>query len=236
MKNLFRKLVNKVILPHSQLIYAQSGEDIILSHLFFKLNIAQPSYLDIGANHPSYISNTYFFYLRGSRGVCVEPNPNLYQKIKKTRPKDTVLNIGIGVKEDTIADFYLFPDYADGLSTFSKEEALYWGEKGMKHLGKIPYEKIIKVPLQTINTVIKNHFTQTPDFISLDVEGLDLQILQSLDFDTYAPLVLCVETLQYDQDQKEHKRTDIIDFVKEKGYEIYADTHVNTIFLRKYPA
>ena len=65
MKNLFRKLVTKIILPHSQLSYAQSGEDLILAHLFYKLNIAKPTYLDIGANHPSFISNTYFFYLRG---------------------------------------------------------------------------------------------------------------------------------------------------------------------------
>lgn len=233
MKNLFRKLVNKIVLPHSQLIYAQSGEDIILSHLFFKMNISYPTYLDIGANHPSYISNTYFFYIRGCNGVCVEPNPNLYKKIKKIRPRDKVMNIGIGINEETMADFYLFPKYADGLSTFSREEAEYWGETGMKQIGRIKYEKIIKVPLQTINTVITNNFEQTPDFISIDVEGLDLQILQSLDFDSHAPLVLCVETLSYDQDQAEHKREDIISFVKNKGYEIYADTHVNTIFLRK---
>lgn len=233
MKNLFRKLVNKVILPNSQLIYAQSGEDIILSHLFYKMNISHPTYLDIGANHPAYISNTYYFYLRGSNGVCVEPNPNLYKKIKRSRPRDKVINIGIGINEETKADFYLFPRYADGLSTFSKEEAVYWEETGMRQLGRIKYEKIIEVPLQTINTVIKNNFEQTPDFISIDVEGLDLQILQSLDFDSYAPLVICVETLSYDQDQNEHKREDIISFVKSKGYEIYADTHINTIFLRK---
>jgi FkbM family methyltransferase len=197
------------------------------------MNISHPTYLDIGANHPSYISNTYYFYIRGSKGVCVEPNPNLYKKIKKLRPRDKVMNVGIGINEETMADFYLFPKYADGLSTFSKEEAAYWGETGMKQIGRIKYEKIIKIPLQTINTVIRNNFKQTPDFISIDVEGLDLQILQSLDFDSYAPLVLCVETLSYDQYQTEYKREDIISFVKNKGYEIYADTHVNTIFLRK---
>lgn len=233
MKNLFRKLINKVVLPNSQLIYAQSGEDIILSHLFFKMSISHPTYLDIGANHPSFISNTYYFYLRGSSGVCVEPNPILYKKIKKLRPRDKVLNVGIGVNEETTADFYLFPEYADGLSTFSKEEAVYWEETGMKHTGKIKYEKIIQVPLQTINTVIVSNFKHTPDFISIDVEGLDLQILESLDFDSHAPLILCVETLAYGKDQTEHKREDIISFVKSKGYEIYADTHVNTIFLRK---
>ena len=126
MKNSFRKLVNKIILPYSQLTYAQAGEDLILANLFYKLSIGNPSYLDIGANHPSYISNTYYFYLRGSRGVCVEPNPYLFKKIERLRKHDTVLNVGVGLSEQSEADFYLFPKRAHGLSTFSKEEAEYW--------------------------------------------------------------------------------------------------------------
>ncbi len=233
MRNLFRKIVTKLLLKHSQLVYAQSGEDLILAQLFFKLDILHPTYLDIGANHPMYISNTYYFYMRGSKGVCIEPNPYLYQKIKKVRPRDTVLNVGIGITGESAADFYLFPEHAHGLSTFSKEEAEYWQHTGMKKVGKIQYEKVIQVPLQTINTVIGDNFQQTPDFISIDVEGLDLQILQSLDFEAYAPLVLCVETLAYDEQQREHKKDNIIEYVKSKGYEVYADTHINTIFLRK---
>jgi FkbM family methyltransferase len=232
MKNLFRKIVNKWLLPDSQLIYAQSGEDIIMAHLFYKHDIKYPSYLDIGANHPAFISNTYYFYTRGSKGVCVEPNPHLYKKIKDLRPRDTVINAGIGIDTRESADFYLFPAYADGLGTFSKAEADYWAETGMKKIGKIKYDKIIQVPLQTINHVIKNNFSKPPDFISIDVEGLDLEILQSLNFNLYRPLILCVETLAYDAEQNESKREDIISFVKNMGYEVYADTHVNTNLLR----
>ena len=134
MKNLFRKVVNKWVLPDSQLIYAQSGEDIIMAHLFYKLDIAHPSYLDIGANHPAFISNTYYFYTRGSKGVCIEPNPHLYKKIKSMRPRDTVINAGIGIDNQETADFYLFPAYADGLGTFSKAEADHWAEVGMKKI------------------------------------------------------------------------------------------------------
>ncbi len=232
MKNSFRKLVNKIILPHSQLTYAQSGEDLILASLFYKLSIDKPSYLDIGANHPAYISNTYYFYLRGSRGVCIEPNPFLNKKIKKLRRKDTVLNVGVGVNGQSEADFYLFPKNAHGLSTFSKEEAEYWKNTGMKKVGKIEFEKIIKVALIDINTVVKKYCKKIPDFISLDVEGLDMAILQSFDFNLLAPKVFIVETLKYDNDQEEYKNNEIIDFMKEKGYQEYADTHVNTIFIK----
>ena len=225
-------MVNKVLLPHSQLTYAQCGEDLILASLFYKLSIEKPSYLDIGANHPSYISNTYYFYLRGASGVCVEPNPFLSKKIEKLRRRDIVLNFGIGVDEQTEADFYLFPKSAHGLSTFSKEEAEYWRDTGMKKVGKIEFEKIIKVPLVNINTVIKKYCKKVPDFISIDIEGLDLSILQSLDFNLYSPKVFIVETLKYDSNQNEYKNTEIIDFMSAKGYEQYADTHVNTIFLK----
>jgi FkbM family methyltransferase len=220
-------------LPHSRLVYAQAGEDIILDEYFYKANIKHPGYLDIGANHPSYISNTYYFYLRGSKGVCVEPNPRLAASIKKLRPRDVVINAGIGIDDQTEADFYLFPHSAHGLSTFSKKEAMHWQEVGMKGRGKIPWEKVIRMPLQTINSVIKTHFSTAPDLLSIDVEGLDLQILQTLDFDLYRPAAICVETLGYDDQQREYKREDVIGFLLSKGYEIYADTHINTIFTRK---
>ncbi len=232
MRNSFRKLVNKIILPYSQLTYAQSGEDLILANLFYKLSISNPSYLDIGANHPSYISNTYYFYLRGSKGVCVEPNPYLFKKLERLRKHDTVLNVGVGLSEQAEADFYLFPKSAHGLSTFSREEADYWKNTGMKKVGKIAYEKVIKVPLIDINTLINKYCKKVPDFISIDVEGLDLAILQSFNFNIYSPKVFIVETLKYDENQNEFRNKKIIDFMRSKGYQEYADTHVNTIFLK----
>ncbi len=232
MKKLPRKFVTRLIFRHSQLTYAQNGEDLILGHLFYRLNIPNPSYLDIGANDPRYISNTYYFYLQGSKGVCVEPNPYLSRKFKQMRPRDTVLEVGIGVDEKPDADFYVFPPEASGLSTFSKEGAEYWARVGMKQIGPIKHEKVIKVPLLTINTVMERHFDRPPDFISLDGEGLDLQILQSLDYARHAPRVICVETLLYDEEQKESKNEKVVEFLRTQGYDIHADTHVNTILVR----
>jgi FkbM family methyltransferase len=233
MKNLFRKIVNKILLPYSRLSYAQSGEDIILANLFYKLNIQRPTYLDIGANNPNYISNTYYFYLTGSSGVCIEPNPRLCRKFRRVRPRDKVINVGVGIDERQEADFYLFPPHADGLSTLSKKEADYWGEIGMEGLGKIHYEQVIRIPLKNINELIRDNFERCPDFISIDVEGLDLQILKTLNFDAFQPRVLIVETLCYDEKKKEFKNTDAIEFLQSKGYGVYADTHINSIFLRK---
>ncbi|MEO6719867.1 MAG: FkbM family methyltransferase [Ferruginibacter sp.] len=230
---LFRKVGEK-FLPNAQYGYSQFGEDLILAHLFAQFNIKRPVYLDIGANEPRYISNTYYFYLRKSRGVLIEPNPYLYKKLKKLRPHDTILNIGIGYDHVAEADFYIFPNYANGLNTFSEKEAKHWAEVGMKGLGKIPIEKIVKMPLIPINDILGKYFEhKAPNFISLDVEGLDLEILKSLDFTKYKPEVICVETLAYDENQQTYKLHDIIDFMLTKDYDVYADTRVNTIFCRK---
>jgi len=230
---LFRRLA-KILMPQAQHSYAQFGEDLILATLFAQTGITKPSYLDIGANEPRYISNTYYFYSRGSRGVLIEPNPYLFKKLKKLRPRDTVLNTGIGLSEIAEADFYVFPNYANGLNTFSKKEAEHWAETGMKGMGKIPIEQVIKMPLIPVNKILEKYFNEkAPDFISLDVEGLDLEILKSLDFEKYQPKVICVETLAYDDKQEGFKLNDIIDFMLSKNYKIYADTRVNTIFCRK---
>ena len=221
-------------MPQAQYGYSQFGEDLILAHFFAQIDIKKPTYLDIGANEPRYISNTYYFYLRGGTGVLIEPNPYLYKKLKRFRPRDTVLNTGIGVSEKAEADFFLFPNFANGLSTFSEKEAKHWTETGMKGLGKIPIEKIIKIPLIPVNNILEKYFgNKAPNFISLDVEGLDMEILRSLDFNKYQPEVICVETLAYDKDQQGYKLYEIIDFMLTKNYDVYADTRVNTIFCRK---
>ena len=233
MRELFR-IIGKRLMAQAQYGYAQFGEDLIIAHLFEQIGIKKPSYLDIGANEPRYISNTYFFYVHGSKGVLVEPNPYLYKKLKGFRSKDIVLNTGIGFTEIAEADFYLFPNYANGLSTFSEKEARHWEKTGIKGMGKIAVEKVIKMPLIPINNILEQHFEKkAPNFISLDVEGLDLDILKSLDFTKYRPEVICVETLGYDENQKGYKLNDINEFMLTKNYIVYADTWVNTIFCQK---
>jgi hypothetical protein len=80
---------------------------------------------------------------------------------------------------------------------------------------------------------MEKHFTSHPNFINIDVEGLDLQIAKTIDFEKFKPEVFCVETLGFAGANKETKNQDLIDFFVSKGYFIYADTYINTIFCRK---
>jgi len=82
---------------HGHISYAQAGEDMIVNLFFGHLKIKDISYLDIGAYDPILINNTYFFYTQGYRGVLVEPNVAMCEKLRAVRPRDTTLEAGIGI-------------------------------------------------------------------------------------------------------------------------------------------
>lgn len=231
--NLFNK-IGRLIHPGSQFTYSQFGEDVILEYLFSELNITSPTYLDIGANDPRIGNNTYKFYRKGFSGVLIEPDPYLYEKISKLRPRDLVLNVGIGIEKDVkVAEYYKFPKWASGLNTFSYENANYWQTIGHKLYGKISVSEILNITLKHINEVLNDNFeNSSPDFISIDVEGLDLPILKQIDFHNCKTKVICVETLAYDENMNSYKITAITDFLNSKGYNVFADTRVNTIYFK----
>lgn len=204
--------------------YSQSGEDILIKAAFDSLGISNPIYLDIGANHPYYLSNTYLFYSKGSSGVLIEPNITLCENLKRKRKRDLCVNCGVGINNKSEADFYIMD--ADVLSTFSKDEAEF-----IESQGTYKIDRVVSVPLVNINTIIENYFTMAPDFISIDIEGMDYSILKSFDFSRHRPAVFCAETLKYDEHGRAPKIKEIIDLMLDNNYDIYADTHINTIFL-----
>ena len=203
--------------------YSQCGEDLILQYLFRLLKIDRVRYLDIGAHHPTYLSNTFLFYENGGSGVCVEPDPALFSEFPKKRPRDTHLNYGVGIQPGK-ADFYVMS--TSTLNTFSKDEAERYQSYGNQRV-----LKIIQMKLNTVNQIIEQHLADCPNLVSLDVEGLDYAIMKNFDFSRYRPEVFCLETLSYTEDKSERKLTEIIDLMHEKGYLTYADTYINTIFV-----
>jgi FkbM family methyltransferase len=223
----FKILKKRFLKSDKKISYSQLGEDLIIDFIFKNFKIGKPTYIDIGAHHPTHLSNTYLFYKNGSEGICVEPDPELFKKIKKERKNDICLNIGIGIEEEKLADYYVMS--AKVLNTFSKEEAEHLTNTTSKKI-----EKVIKIPLVPINKIITKYLNnKAPNFVSLDTEGYDFKILKSLDFNNFRPEIFCVETITYTEDKTERKENEIIAFMKEKGYFVFADTYINTIFVDK---
>ncbi len=218
---------NKLKEINKKVSYSQCGEDLIIDFIFTTLKIESPTYLDLGAHHPYYLSNTAFFYLKNSFGVSVEPDPDLFKLIKNERPNEISLNVGVGIEGSEVADFYIMN--IPTLNTFSKSEA----ERYASYPGK-SIKEVIMLPLLTVNQIIQSNFKgKAPNFVSLDVEGMDFEIVNSYEFDKYRPEVFCIETLTYTEDNTERKLNNIIEYMLNKDYFLYADTYINSIFVDK---
>jgi FkbM family methyltransferase len=209
-----------------RLSYSQCGEDMIARFVFDALKIAKPSYIDIGAHHPTYLNNTFTFYESGARGLNIEPDPSLFERFVGERPQDVNLNIGIGPHEGELEFFVMS---ARTLNTFSAEEA-----QAVEKAGRARIEKRLKLPVRPVNVVLGEHFAQgSPDFLSLDVEGLDLAILQAWDFQRWRPKLVCVETIVYTSGHEGTQVDGIEALLRDQGYFVYADTRINKLFVDK---
>jgi FkbM family methyltransferase len=206
--------------------YSQSGEDLIIRFIFEALGIEQPSYLDIGAHDPYYISNTALLYSNGSRGINVEPDPQLFSAFLEARPNDINLNIGISTFPGEV-NFYKMS--TPTLNTLSKDEAeRYRDESGYQ------IESVTKIRVDTIANILSRYCNEKfPDLLSLDVEGLDLEIIKSLNYQNSLPVVICVETISFSESGGGVKDLTLIQFLESKGYFVYADTYINTIFVQR---
>lgn len=206
--------------------FSQCGEDCIVDHMFKLRGIIKPSFIDIGAYHPFSFSNTAKFYLQGSRGVNIEPNPTQYKYFNFFRRKDINLNIGIGAQEGMLTYYHM---NEPTMNTFDYNSV---NELTKNHGLKI--EKESQIRIEGLQSVIRNYCSNVfPDFLSLDVEGLDELILQQIDYDRNWPKIICVETTKFTHDATGEKNDIIIDFLKDKGYTLFADTQINSIFVKK---
>ena len=210
-----------------KLSYAQQGEDLVLWEiLHLVLGIEHPTYMDVGAHHPVFNNNTYYFYERGARGVLVEPNPGLHDVLAQVRPHDVLVRAGIGVTAQAEADFYIIGGSEDGqLNTFSREQAEALVARSRGHYS---IAQVMKIPLLNINDLMRKHWKGAPNLLSVDTEGFDLPILRSLDFKRLRPDVVCVETVEIGG---RRVLPEIMQLMDQAGYQVRGGSFVNTIFI-----
>jgi FkbM family methyltransferase len=166
----------------SMISYAQNGEDVVLRRVF-------PSghrglYIDVGANNPLEDTVTRYFYEQGWEGINIEPG-QIFSQIAQHRPRDVNLNCGLSnvVGAKTFYDFIDFP----GSSTYQEAEA----RSCLRDRALRCVEH--SVPVTTLKAVCEEHVRRTIDFISVDVEGLEREVIEGGDWDRYRPRVVVVE-------------------------------------------
>lgn len=204
--------------PFVNLAYSQDGEDMILRRLFERQE--RGFYVDVGAHHPFRFSTTCYFHRRGWRGLNIDPNPEAIAAFARARPADT--NVCVGVSDMTgDLSFHFFNEPA--LNTFDADLAA--------ERAQLPGYRLLEtrtVPVRRLNDLLATYLPpgQGIDFLSIDVEGMDLPVLRSNDWNRFRPHFLLVEA---------HERTvlaienDPINvFALAAGYRLIAKT-LNTL-------
>lgn len=207
----------------TNLSYSQEGEDLLIKR--FLNNKEKGFYIDIGAHHPTRFSNTFSFYEKGWSGINVDPLPGIMDKFNTQRPNDINIEAGVSIEEQELI-YYMFNEPA--LNTFSKEEAQK--KDGLSIYKIIEQRKIRTYPLSSIlDKYIKSG--TLIDFMTIDVEGLDLDVLKSNDWEKYRPGLLLVEDLKKQSIENFINSSEMYKFLKNQDYTFAAKTF-NTLFFK----
>jgi FkbM family methyltransferase len=169
----------------SAISYSQRFEDLYLLRCFGER--VEGFYIDVGAGHPVYDNVSFAFYLRGWRGITVEPNPHLARLARAVRPRDRHVEALAGAAEGE-ATFHLVEDY-HGLSTMFAEHA----RAAQERFGKA--SRALTRPVTTLAALCAEHAPRAFAFLKVDVEGAEREVLLGADFGRFRPEVVVVEAL-----------------------------------------
>ena len=194
----------------------------MLKHIF--QDKSDGFYVDVGAFHPKYYSNTYLLYLKGWKGINIDAMPGSMKEFERIRPRDINLEIPVGVKKKSLS-YYMFEEPA--LNGFFLDEPTLFKNVKSKLLKTI---HITALPLQDIldQYLPKN---QPIDVLSVDVEGMDCDVLLSNNWNKYKPSVIVVEDLKFSPENPQ--KSYIYTLLKDKNYRLYAYALPSLVFIRK---
>lgn len=195
--------------------YSQYQEDLIMDSIFrYK---EKGIFIDVGANDPVELNNTYRFYKRGWRGVNIEPNPIYMPKLRSVRAEDVNLNIGVSGEEGELTFYEVDPPT---LSSFNKEAVF----EGMKKHGHARLKDTYPVKVMPLKKVIASNLAgKEIDLLSIDAEGYEIDILESNDWDLYLPRVILIE-------MNHSEKAKIASILNKHGYELVYTNTCNGIF------
>ena len=200
---------------------SQFGEDKKIIKLFKEKGF----YLDLGCFHPIRYNNTYLMYKSGWSGINIDLNPTSIELFNVARPKDLNLCAAISDKKTT-KNLYFHHDLSS-LNTLSKNHTVLFKEIfGLKNL------KRKKIKTQTLNELLKKNSVSKIDFFNIDIEGHELEVLKTIDFNYFKIKVICIEIISHAKNINIMEKK-ILKFLKKKQYRLKFKFGINYVFVRK---
>jgi FkbM family methyltransferase len=197
--------IREFIYRRYNISFSKAGEDMQLMKLI--IHRTPGVYVDIGCWHPVIASNTYLFYIHGWKGICIDPNPELRPLYQKFRPTDIFENCALG-SQDLNLKYYMLPD--------SSMNTLDYGFIEKREL-QSQIQQVLDVPTIPLATILERHLQPGDrlDFFDVDVEGYDLEVLKTNDWERFRPRFLVVESdlpLKEDLDSEMHDYLSSVDY------------------------
>jgi FkbM family methyltransferase len=208
--------------PYANVSFSQFGEDLILRTLF-EWDKLPGLYVDVGAHHPRRFSNTHALHLRGWRGINIDADEQLLEAFVRERPGDINVTAAVSDVSETV-EMLVFPD--PSVNTLSPEKSAEYE----RHWSAAERRMVLT---QRLDTLLDQHLPagRRIDLLSIDVEGLDLQVLSSNDWERYRPRVVLVEVDGLDlHNALAHP---VVQFMIDKGYMLVAFAHVSAFFVER---
>lgn len=206
--------------------YSSYGEDIILNHIF--KNQSEGFYVDVGCFHPEWFSNTKRLFDGGWTGINIDPNAETIHLFNQSRPNDINLPLAVS-DEDGFGEYYKFLeiDIVGGGSgnSLSQERKLKYEKEGLNATTTV-------VQIRTLRSILGEHArARKIDFMNIDAEGFDLQVLKSNDWNEWRPKIIAVEIWGDLIDYEAPNLNETYRFLREKNYMAFSST-VHTWFFR----
>lgn len=203
--------------------YSQEGEDMILRRIFE--HVESGFYIDIGAHHPKRFSNTYFFYKKGWSGINIDAMPGIKKRFDKVRPRDKTIEAAVANERKEMT-YYIFNDPA--INTFDYISA----QKSISNNYRVVKKQ--KIVTKMLKEILADNVPNDKkiNFMDIDVEGLDLEVIKSNDFDLYRPEYILIES--HGAAVNDIQNNEIYKFLSEKKYELFAKTVQTLIFKDVY--
>lgn len=203
--------------------FAQNGEDVRLRRIFG--DRPHGCYVDVGACDPVELSITKHFYDLGWTGINFEPSPQSYTKLVEGRPLDINLNLGVGDRTGELT-FFQGHDAASALSTMVAAEAEQHERRGFS------FERLM-VPVVTLAAALAEHLGagRSIDFMSIDVEGYEREVIQGNDWNRFRPRVVIIEAVRPLSTQPSHDRWEQL--VLDAGYLFVTFDGLNRYYVRR---
>lgn len=207
--------------PYVRNHFSQEGEDLLLERIFSSQQIG--FYLDIGAHHPERFSNTLWAYRRGWSGINLDASKASIESLRRGRSRDKNLWFAVTGTASTVK-FYEFDESALNTTKPGRKDFI---EGATEHLARI-----VEVPASPLASILEKNLdteNQVIDFMTLDVEGAELDVLASNDWVKFKPRVVVMEVLG--KTLNELNDAPEVRFLLERDYEIVAMLYHSVIFV-----